>query len=1077
MKSVKNLLIVVALLTGEASGGTVDNCWEDRFEDTRGAVARMMPWAPGGTDPEMCVIDFDGGTSGSGVLGIVDSRSDAGAQWQSPSIPLPERDSLDPDQKELPLSLRLSLRHRIWNGSMRIIIRGYTESMALVSDETFSLTGESRGFPEDQWELIEKTFAVPRDAVQLRVWLNSGAAATEGELYVDFIQVCPLWETQGYLPVSAPAQTHGIVHPLKFDLRYNAQRVPRAKTLLYESDFESAFGTIPNGWHDLTFEPPSRNWMVDADGRLRVVLKRHEGLAVYSGLLTTGAESKLPDNYVIRSDYTVTVDDDVYFGLAGRVVDSKNFYVVRAYGGDRVKIVKRIDGHEQVLSDLVFLERQTDGEVWTLEASFYDDLITGIVRNSEGRVMARIDARDGEFADGQFGINATDFAAALNIACFSQERMDTSLALADVRRKNPPPRGSVYTGYTLVKPLFDHHPLQSSFDALDDRYDVVVAGAGTGGWAVAIQAAQQGHRVLMLEETDWLGGQMGAAAVTSMDEAGSQVRERGIYRLFHESVVAYYYGLNKSPFMAYYYQDSAQNQMDGGYEPAATQAVLYAMIQRVRDAGGILDLSLRSTVQEVGLEGGAVNGVTVRKWNEGGEKFRTFTTRLLVDATEYGDVIPLTGSPYRVGNTTSWDLDLNAPLQSHSFNLVFREYSDGIPDHLRMTVPPPTYEVERRRFHRGRIHGDWDFHRRDRNVRILMAWRGAADAHSPLTGRRSEVRHTAASTNWANNYRVNAAVIEDPDVRKQTELLGVYRMLSALYYAQNELGMNWSIAEEQGYNTEYNRLMMEARGVDPAVMPFAVMMCQIPYVRESRRIVGVETLVANDLSRWEDAKHMPTSVAMGDYFIDLHGTYESIERDLDTLEHPRGTGPFQVPFEVFIPAELDGFLPAEKNFSQSRLVSGATRLQPITMLTGQAVGAIVSQALDRGLQPRQLNPMVVQIALLDEGSTLVPRWYKDVEWNTELWRAIQFLSLYGILDRTGRIHDIHEMSFVTPDSWGVGETIDSEKRTQEVMRLAALLEKPAPASLLDGASITRDELALRTYRWVRSVIFDRQEQN
>ena len=47
---------------------------------------------------------------------------------------------------------------------------------------------------------------------------------------------------------------------------------------------------------------------------------------------------------------------------------------------------------------------------------------------------------------------------------------------------------------------------------------------------------------------------------------------------------------------------------------------------------------------------------------------------------------------------------------------------------------------------------------------------------------------------------------------------------------------------------------------------------------------------------------------MGDYFMDLdHGkTGHAIEPDLDTGEAPRGGGPFQVPFEVFIPEKVDG---------------------------------------------------------------------------------------------------------------------------------------------------------------------------
>ena len=50
-------------------------------------------------------------------------------------------------------------------------------------------------------------------------------------------------------------------------------------------------------------------------------------------------------------------------------------------------------------------------------------------------------------------------------------------------------------------------------------YDVVIAGAGTGGFSAAIQAARLGAKVALIEETDWIGGQMAAAGVSTMDEA------------------------------------------------------------------------------------------------------------------------------------------------------------------------------------------------------------------------------------------------------------------------------------------------------------------------------------------------------------------------------------------------------------------------------------------------------------------------------------------------------------------------------------------------------------------------------
>src|SRR3546814_13412569 len=101
--------------------------------------------------------------------------------------------------------------------------------------------------------------------------------------------------------------------------------------------------------------------------------------------------------------------------------------------------------------------------------------------------------------------------------------------------------------------------MNTRFLAIETGYDIIVAGAGTGGWAAAVQAARMGHKVLMLEETDWIGGQMAAAAVPSMDEAGPQVRERGIYRQFHERMVINYYTLDKDPFQVSYNDRTNKN--------------------------------------------------------------------------------------------------------------------------------------------------------------------------------------------------------------------------------------------------------------------------------------------------------------------------------------------------------------------------------------------------------------------------------------------------------------------------------------------------------------------------------------
>src|SRR5215472_10156348 len=48
--------------------------------------------------------------------------------------------------------------------------------------------------------------------------------------------------------------------------------------------------------------------------------------------------------------------------------------------------------------------------------------------------------------------------------------------------------------------------------------DVLVVGGGTGGVAAALAAARAGRSVCLLEETDWIGGQLTAQGVSALDE-------------------------------------------------------------------------------------------------------------------------------------------------------------------------------------------------------------------------------------------------------------------------------------------------------------------------------------------------------------------------------------------------------------------------------------------------------------------------------------------------------------------------------------------------------------------------------
>ena len=75
----------------------------------------------------------------------------------------------------------------------------------------------------------------------------------------------------------------------------------------------------------------------------------------------------------------------------------------------------------------------------------------------------------------------------------------------------------------------------------EERTEILVVGGGTGGVAAAVGAAGLSRRVVLTEETDWLGGQLTAQAVPPdehrwIESCGCTAR----YRAFRQGVRQYY---------------------------------------------------------------------------------------------------------------------------------------------------------------------------------------------------------------------------------------------------------------------------------------------------------------------------------------------------------------------------------------------------------------------------------------------------------------------------------------------------------------------------------------------------------
>jgi hypothetical protein len=615
-------------------------------------------------------------------------------------------------------------------------------------------------------------------------------------------------------------------------------------------------------------------------------------------------------------------------------------------------------------------------------------------------------------------------------------------------------------------------PLSAEQNVL--QYDVVVAGGGSGGVSAAIAAARLGVRVALLEETDWLGGQMTAAAVSTMDDLSGN--KTGIYGEFYENVRYHYFLKGKSVSTCYW---------DGNtmaFEPPRGRDVLVSMVEQARrDASsggrsGTLDVFYHSKVTAVHRRGPIVRGVTADLHGEKTE----IRCSVLIDATECGDVIPLAKALYRAGNSMSPLIDSRARIQDITWLAVIKKYPDGIPHHLRIRTQPPGYEKYAAGFRRIVAEGGNSF--RSYPLRLPVdftthnAYRGLPDSSNPINydagtpfGRASI---TKTGINWANDFPgaekwegrggLPVAYLEDPAFRRDVNASAMLKTLNFLHYVQNELHQPWSVSDDDFYSDAPVAL---SAGIIPGEYAEIVRRFPIlPYVRESRRIVGVETPTSSSVRHNSESyrdgrggKEIPDSMAIGGYILDLHAGDKDADLEPEFGESAASIfkhmpqGPFQVPFGSFIPVEVDGLLAAEKNLSMSRLVAGALRLQPITMLTGQASGTIAALAVLEGKAPRHLDPRFVQRHLLEAGSALSLCEYHDVPRHHLFWPAVQMSNLHGWLSPeelpsspSAKIDDIYNNRVVLAKLFGLDKGIFGVNSPLTGVEAEALVHKGFP---------------------------------
>jgi hypothetical protein len=490
------------------------------------------------------------------------------------------------------------------------------------------------------------------------------------------------------------------------------------------------------------------------------------------------------------------------------------------------------------------------------------------------------------------------------------------------------------------------------------RTDVAIIGGGLGACAAALAVARSGRRVILTEETRWLGGQLTNQAVPPdehpwIEEMGATAS----YRALRREIRNYYRA--HIPLTREARERDTLNPGNGWvsrlcHDPRVAVAVLHQMMIRHQLSGRLFVMHPHRPIS-AWTHGDRVTGIVVRGLESGRDTL--IEAAYFIDATPYADLLELagvehvlgaearseTGEPHAAETASSRDQQAithcfaveHLPGEDHTIDKprqydVWHDFEPpGWPGRLLSwtTVRPETHEpLTRLLFEAEDNHPWWRFRR------ILDR-----DNFEP-----GVVASDITVVNWPqNDYWFGPVVGVDPAERARNLDAARQLSLSLLYWLQTE-----APRPDGGNGYPGLRLRGDVVGGTPDGL------AQAPYVRESRRLRAEQIVVEQDIAhplRPDGPRLFDDSVGIGCYRIDLHPRVSGAGY-LDI-----GCWPFQIPLGAMIPVRVENLLPGGKNLGVTHITNGAYRVHPVEWNVGEVAGLLSAFCLERDLTPRAVR--------------------------------------------------------------------------------------------------------------------------
>ena len=498
------------------------------------------------------------------------------------------------------------------------------------------------------------------------------------------------------------------------------------------------------------------------------------------------------------------------------------------------------------------------------------------------------------------------------------------------------------------------------------KTEILIVGAGLGGFAAALAALQMGKQVILTEETDWIGGQLTSQAVPPDEHPW--IESTGCtasYRRFAEGVRDYYrqhYPLRPEARAIFHLNPGQGNVSRLCHEPRVAHAVMESMIAPYRTSGQ-LQVLLRCRPVAASMNGDQMEAVTLLNELDGTEV--TISAPYIIDATELGDLLELGNIEHVIGAESQEQTgELHAPetpdpLDQQSVTWCYA--LDYLPGEDHTIERPEDYDFWRE--YKADFWPDKQLswhdvypHTLKPRFRSIFASEDSADGRDVgdfwhyrrifYKGYYPEGRFASDITlvNWPQIDYWLGPIVGVSEEEQQKHLRGAKQLsLSMLYWLQTEAPRH-----DGGFGYPGLRLRGDVVGDTPDGLAKAV------YVRESRRIQAVFTVTEAHVGVEQraglgQAEQFHDSVGVGSYRIDLHPS-TALRSYIDVSSYP-----FQIPLGALLPVRVTNCLPACKNIGSTHITNGCYRLHPAEWNVGEAAGALAAYCLTNDVTPHQVR--------------------------------------------------------------------------------------------------------------------------